>query len=198
MVEFKLLRLANGQSHSNGIMNSFNMLLYVLELLAGCCVLMPYLSDCCFHSRSPVYSQDNGVAMWLLCSSQLIVEVWVKFHWEFGFENSVGVPRYDPHLNFQSYVVFVGWSAHRQMSHKCDARQCDSIHCNRTTCDSLFPRIGEGHPATAPPSPSHQAVRNTTVLPGLPRPFPSVAVRYRPAFLHFCSEGAHVLSDFKD
>lgn len=80
MVEFNLLRSANGQSHSNGIMNSFNMLLYVLELLAGCCVLMPYLRDCCFNSRSPVYSQDNGVAMWLLCSSQLIVEVLVKFH----------------------------------------------------------------------------------------------------------------------
>lgn len=126
------------------------MLLYVLELLAGCCVLMPYLRDCCFYSRSPVHSQDNGVAMWLLCSSQLIVEVLVKFHWEFGFENSVGVPRHDPHLNFQSYVVFVEWSAHRQMSHNCDARQCDSIHCNRTTCDSRFPRIREGHPAGAP------------------------------------------------
>lgn len=85
------------------------------------------------------------------------------------------------------------------MSHKCNARQCDSIGCNRTTSDRLdnrFPRIREGHPATAPPS--HQALRIAPVLPGLLRPFPSVAVWYHPAFPPFCSEGAHALSDFKD
>lgn len=84
------------------------------------------------------------------------------------------------------------------MSHKCDVRQGDSICCNRTSdrLDNRFLRIREDHPATAPPS--HQALRIPPVLPALVRPFPSAAVWYHPAFPHFCSEGAHTLSDFKD
>lgn len=175
------------------------MLLCVLKWLAGCCVLMPYLRDCSFYSRSPVYSQDNGVAKWLcpFCSSQRTAEVLVKFHWEFWCEIVVGVPRHDPRFNFQSYIIFVERNAHRQMSHKCDVKQRDSICCNRTASDSLdnrFPRIREGHPATAPPIPS--STSDHSGLAWITAPIsPKWLFGTIQLFLTSASEGAHMLID---